>query len=291
MERFGVLVLGVGFCSALASALSGCGETAPVEDVGMIQVALLQVPTDVRCIRLTVDQEGRRLTQQSSVSPGAASFTGKFGGLPLGPVELWADAFSVSCSNVSATTVATWVSAPLPLTLISGSPVSAMLQMRKPGQVGVSIDFACTLCYPDADGDGFGDKWATPNTDFCTCPAGMVANNLDCLDSDAEVNPNADGKVTKYVPDIRDSSPDGWDWNCNDVEEPQILPPFSGPGGCVTTGQAACASGCPQTTKTFNVSIPCGASLGFQACANAGCGITGAPGCMTVNVGPTQVCR
>jgi Putative metal-binding motif/Secretion system C-terminal sorting domain len=52
---------------------------------------------------------------------------------------------------------------------------------------GNTITIVPTLYYADADNDGFGD----PNQDtlLCNAPAGFVANNTDCDDTDAFVNP------------------------------------------------------------------------------------------------------
>ena len=47
------------------------------------------------------------------------------------------------------------------------------------------------LCYPDADGDGFGDS-GHPGNDQPSCPPGWVDNNFDCDDGNASINPGAD---------------------------------------------------------------------------------------------------
>ena len=44
--------------------------------------------------------------------------------------------------------------------------------------------------YPDTDNDNFGDSSASP-VDSCLAPANHVADNTDCDDTDASINPNA----------------------------------------------------------------------------------------------------
>jgi len=46
-----------------------------------------------------------------------------------------------------------------------------------------------TVFYEDADSDGFGDPNSTATG--CTIPAGFVSNNLDCDDTNPNINPNA----------------------------------------------------------------------------------------------------
>ncbi|TVQ86097.1 MAG: hypothetical protein EA397_20585, partial [Deltaproteobacteria bacterium] len=58
--------------------------------------------------------------------------------------------------------------------------------------------------YPDGDGDGFGDARATPAGEGCP-PPGFVTNNLDCDDTNPNVNPDAD----EIVANGRDDNCDG----------------------------------------------------------------------------------
>lgn len=69
---------------------------------------------------------------------------------------------------------------------------------------------AAALCFPDNDGDGYGDAFASGVPEYDGCPSGYVSNNLDCDDTDPEINlgdciscpialtgdVNADGSVT-----------------------------------------------------------------------------------------------
>ena len=156
---------------------------------------------------------------------------------------------------------------------------------------GVCCSGAGVNCFPDLDADGFGDKWSAPNR-FCSCPVGFAANNLDCQDANSAVNPNAGFHTSQdanptYTPDLRDTSPDGWDWNCNDVDDKSLNPPFTIQNGCAAPGQGGCATGCVSAFATFNFTVACGDSLNVGICANMGCGIAGAPGCGGILV-PTQ---
>lgn len=147
---------------------------------------------------------------------------------------------------------------------------------------------SCPLCYPDKDGDGFGDKWATP-TGICgsTCAAGLILDHRDCLDnpssSDAvQVNPNAgffpDGTnptITRhaYTPDPRDTSPNGWDWDCDGVVEKLFQ-------------QAICgtAANCTTTFVPYPDSS-CGMAVPPQTCTVVDSGIGGLI-CFTIGTGP-----
>jgi hypothetical protein len=70
----------------------------------------------------------------------------------------------------------------LTLTANGNSPCAAMSDV-----VSVSIT-PLILFYVDADGDGFGNPLLAPVA-ACTAPIGRVANNTDCCDSNADVNP------------------------------------------------------------------------------------------------------
>ncbi len=54
---------------------------------------------------------------------------------------------------------------------------------------GVACTVGCQPFYADADGDGFGNP--ADSIVACEAPIGYVANNLDCNDEDAAINPDA----------------------------------------------------------------------------------------------------
>ena len=83
-------------------------------------------------------------------------------------------------ANVSSVTFRFYV--------INQATSTSTLRMDNVSVWGNQISITPQLFYADQDGDGFGD--ATLDTLVCNPPAGYVANNTDCNDADALVNPN-----------------------------------------------------------------------------------------------------
>ncbi len=133
-------------CGAVlvTGSCDGASRDGSTDDLGQVQVALTQVPTDARCLRLTANAPARQITRQVPLTVGAAAFTTTFGGLPVGALTVSGDVFGVACSNVGSSTVATWVSDPVSVTTTLGGMPSVSLLMHRPGSVGVSVDFCAT---------------------------------------------------------------------------------------------------------------------------------------------------
>ncbi len=157
----------------------------------------------------------------------------------------------------------------------------------------------CSLCYPDKDGDGFGDKWATP-TGICgqTCPAGLITDHRDCLDDPtvfpqaSAVNPNATFHLggptvpfpfAAYTPDPRDTTPDPWDYDCDDVRTVQT----GSSGGCATG--ATCTNGCQSGLGTLYDGSTCGTTVNTFTCMNT-CGTDATCGTQSTGARP-QGCK
>ncbi|MFM6945554.1 MAG: MopE-related protein [Flavobacteriales bacterium] len=83
-------------------------------------------------------------------------------------------------SNVSNVTFRFYV--------INQATSTSTLRMDNVSVWGNQITITPQLYYADQDGDGFGN--ASLDTLVCNPPAGYVANNTDCNDADALVNPN-----------------------------------------------------------------------------------------------------
>jgi hypothetical protein len=110
----------------------------------------------------------------------------------------------------------------------------------------------CRLFYPDMDGDGFGDKFATLSTTPAArpgCvespPSGFVADNTDCDDGDANAKPGqtaffATASAVKHT----------FDYDCDGVQEKQTA---EYPGGyCKFCGSVGSCDSTSNTCGTAN---------------------------------------
>src|SRR5262245_43001492 len=118
-------------------ALSACGNIDPSDgggggDVATAIVALTQVPSGVRCLRITATGS-RTVTRTFNVTPGMSSVF-EMSGLPTGTVSFLGEAFAERCRDVVATSVATWLSDPLSVTLTPGMVAHVTLIMRINGR-------------------------------------------------------------------------------------------------------------------------------------------------------------
>jgi alpha-tubulin suppressor-like RCC1 family protein len=146
---------GLAFALLAALACSPAGE-----DVGVARLAITEVPTDTRCIRITVSGS-RQVVRDFTVIPGAAAAF-SLGQLPLGPATFLGEAFSPVCPQVAAGTAPGWVSDPAPAVVATNPPVQVTLTMRRNGRASVVIDF---LDEPDGGappdgGTGTATAWA-----------------------------------------------------------------------------------------------------------------------------------
>jgi streptogramin lyase len=124
----------------LAAALAGCLSGPESPDLGAAEVAITQVPASVLCLRITVT--GTRSSVRSiDVAAGGSTAALTLGGLSLGATTFSGEAFSVACSAVTSSSVATWVAAPVVVTVAAGVTASVSLVMKRNGQADVSVDF------------------------------------------------------------------------------------------------------------------------------------------------------
>jgi hypothetical protein len=132
-------------CSLLFSllALTGCGgmqdDDRNQDDVGVAVLDLMQVPSDVRCLRITVTGS-RTVTKLVDVMPGQNAQV-SMNKLPLGVVTVAGDAFGGACSSVGNATIADWVSDAVLVIIGKGAEAKVTLTFRRNGRAQVSTDF------------------------------------------------------------------------------------------------------------------------------------------------------
>jgi hypothetical protein len=83
---------------------------------------------------------GTTAVRNLSLTPGTTT-TGTLQGLPLGQVGVRAEAFSVACTGVNASSIPGWVSDPVSVVLTPGTPVAVNLVMQRAGQISVTVDW------------------------------------------------------------------------------------------------------------------------------------------------------
>jgi hypothetical protein len=128
---------------ALGVAATGCarGNRPPPADDGLavLELALGQVPADLRCAVITVSagaREVRKIDVQDGTDPSTVLRR-----LPVGLVVLSIDAYASGCAAVTEDSAPTWIGGPVSVTLRSGPNDPLTIAMRRAGQVRVTLDF------------------------------------------------------------------------------------------------------------------------------------------------------
>jgi|GEM_PF-139150 len=142
-------------CSAMAW-VPGCssdgaapGGAESFEDVGGIQVALSNVPSSVRCVRIaaTGSRSQTRLFSAESGSSASYSLTA----LPSGIVKVDGAAFSETCAEVTSSTAPRYVSeAPVSVRVDPYEVGTVTLRMLVNGAISIGIDFERDLWASEA---------------------------------------------------------------------------------------------------------------------------------------------
>jgi hypothetical protein len=120
--------------------------------------AITNAPADAACLQITV-VGSRTVVKSFSLSPGQDTiFT--LTGLPVGAVVFSEQAFAQDCSAVTASSVATWVSDPVPATITPGVVAQVMITLHRNGEAVVSTNFDDSMS--SADGGTGGDAGGPP---------------------------------------------------------------------------------------------------------------------------------
>lgn len=140
MKRVNSLVLSL----LLSSSVGACGtaeqDIPSDEDVGVIELALQSVPTDVACVRLSAKGPARDKVMELPVKPGPA-MAQVLTGFPLGLIKFTAEAFSIACDDLTAKTNPTWISDPIEASVVDGTKTRVEFNMRRNGRVDVTFNF------------------------------------------------------------------------------------------------------------------------------------------------------
>jgi hypothetical protein len=156
----------------VVSALVGCSSSNE-EDIGSASVAIMNVPSDVGCVKLTA--VGARTVERAySVTPGTAA-TLVMTSLPIGSVTFSGSSYAEACSG--ALTTPTWVAAPVTATITSTGTVPVNLIMRRDGKASVTVDYE-----PDDAGAETSTDTGTLKANGAACAASAECGSGFCVD-------------------------------------------------------------------------------------------------------------
>jgi hypothetical protein len=268
-----------------AVAPLGCVDAPPApqnEDVGAATIALVQVPTDVRCVRIQV-QGTRTVSQDFAVMPGQPSVL-QMTGLPLGMDMFSGQAFAQACGAGAPT----WTADPVPAVLSAGVVASVSLVMHRSGSAAVSVDFQDDgTCAPTGAICGAPGQPACCAGLLCDPAAGICTNPAMCSPPGG---PCAPGSAVTCCPGLA-CDPTG-----------RCLPPnVCTPAGaaCGAPGQPGCCapSACdPAAGICTNPAMcappggPCGPVNGQTCCNGLACDATGRCSAPTMCLPPNTPC-
>jgi len=138
--------------AATLSLNTGCdsGNESGTMESAEANIVLDAVPAEVSCIRVTVAGQNREVVRDIETTTGQG-VSESLTGLPVGSVTFTADAYAVACTQVTRSTVATWISEPKSANLVLGRISSVSLILTKNGRAKVSIEFEDGTS-PDAGG-------------------------------------------------------------------------------------------------------------------------------------------
>lgn len=124
------------------------GPSSPsASDIEQVRLYIGEVPTDVRCVRITVEGAGRSVVRELDVT-GGTELSESLSGLPIGTVTFLGEAFAAACTAVTKATIAAWASAPVQASIVLGRLTTVELTMVRNGRARVEVTFteeaACT---------------------------------------------------------------------------------------------------------------------------------------------------
>jgi predicted small lipoprotein YifL len=145
MNPFSRLVSsGVCLVALTLFSLTGCGQGSPgprpQSDVEQVSLHIENVPAEVACLRITASGASRQVVRDLDVIEGQ-SVSESFSGLPIGAVVFQAAAYAQTCDSVTKSTVPTWVSEPISVTVSLSQSKSVSLTLYRNGRAKVTVGF------------------------------------------------------------------------------------------------------------------------------------------------------
>jgi hypothetical protein len=134
--------------------LAGCDDNPPgakPESVGQVTLSIEDVPADVACLRISANGATREVVRDLDVTQGQ-SVSESFSGLPIGTVVFQASAYSQTCDKVTTSTVPSWVSDEVSVTVSLTHSTSVSLTLYRNGRAKVTVGFDPETDAGSADG-------------------------------------------------------------------------------------------------------------------------------------------
>jgi hypothetical protein len=134
--------------------LQGCDDNSAAskpESVEQVTLHIESVPADVACLRITAAGATREVVRDLDVTVGQ-SVSESFSGLPIGTVVFQAAAYSQICDKVTNSTVPSWISDEVSVTVSLTHSTSVSLTLYRNGRAKVSVGFDPETDAGSADG-------------------------------------------------------------------------------------------------------------------------------------------
>jgi hypothetical protein len=134
--------------------LAGCDDHSAGSKPQVVEQVMLHiedVPEDVACLRITASGPSREVVRDLEVTVGQA-VSESFSGLPIGTVVFQAAAYSQTCDKVAKSTVPSWVSEELSVTVSLTHSTSVSLTLYRNGRAKVTVGFDPEVDAGSADG-------------------------------------------------------------------------------------------------------------------------------------------
>ena len=123
--------------------LVGCDDNSPGSkpgSVGEVTLHIEDVPADVACLRISANGTTRAVVRDLDVTQGQ-SVTESFSGLPIGSVAFQAAAYSQICDKVTSSTIPSWISDEVSVTVSLTHSTSVSLTLYRNGRAKVTVGF------------------------------------------------------------------------------------------------------------------------------------------------------